>query len=371
MRGARTFLLLLLVAISVPGLAVERVRIAVLGLFHPRQVVVEASPSSPMLVDSGRQQFVVGVGARQHIAVTRASGRKLIAQTNALQLSGQRLTLGARQGGDSEFFLSVPGKLRRRYRGKLIITAGERELFPVVEMELETAVASVVAAEMPGNTPLEALKAQAVVSRSYLISGGHRHTYADFCDSTHCQFLREPPLAGSHVALATRGTKGLVLAWKGKPFPAMYSASCGGRTHSLAEVDYAPVDYPYFAVECAYCRRTPDKWASRLSEKDVAALSPNDERERIKAGPQAGMACRAKQHLHPSKGEWCYRSERCWSRTRSRLMPARRFWYGAGRQRFPRYSRLLFPEHNCRISCYTLIAAAAYLSSGTRIAASA
>ena len=119
----------------------------------------------------------------------------------------ERLTFGARSGGESEFVLVVPGKLRRRYRGNLTITAGKGELTAVIAMELETAVASVVAAELSSDAPLEALKAQAVVSRSFLVSGGPRHAYADFCDTTHCQFLREPPAPASRAALAARATR--------------------------------------------------------------------------------------------------------------------------------------------------------------------
>jgi len=285
--GARTLAFLLLVAASTHASAAVRVRIAVLGLFHPNQLVVEVSPSSPMLVDSGQQQLIAGVGTPQRIAVRRASGN-VIVQTAGSQIVGERLTFGARSGGESEFVLVVPRKLRRRYRGNLTITAGKGELIAVIEMELETAVASVLAAELSPDAPLEALKAQAVVSRSFLVSGGPRHPYADFCDTTHCQFLREPPAPASRAALAVHATRGLVLAWKGKPFAAMYSASCGGRTHSLAQVGGQVIDYPYFSVACAYCRRVPEKWSSRVSKTDAAALVPDSEEERVKTGRRLG-----------------------------------------------------------------------------------
>jgi stage II sporulation protein D len=288
-RGARTFVFLLLVAASTLASAAVRVRIAVLGLFHANQLVVEVSPSSPMLVDSGQHQFVAGVGASQSVAIRRA-GRNVIVQTAGSQIVGERLTFGARSGGESEFILVVPGKLRRRYRGNLTITAGKRELTAVIAMELETAVASVLAAELSPDAPLEALKAQAVVSRSFLVSGGPRHPCADFCDTTHCQFLREPPAPASPAVLAARATRGLVLAWKGKPFAAMYSASCGGRTHSLAQVGAPAIDYPYFSVACAYCRRAPEKWSSQVSKTDAAALLPDSEEERIKAGRRLGWS---------------------------------------------------------------------------------
>jgi peptidoglycan hydrolase-like amidase len=47
----------------------------------------------------------------------------------------------------------------------------------------------------------------------------------------------------------------LVLKWQGTVFAAMYSASCGGRTHTAAEAGISLMDYPYFSIECRYCRR--------------------------------------------------------------------------------------------------------------------
>ncbi len=46
-----------------------------------------------------------------------------------------------------------------------------------------------------------------------------------------------------------------MLTWKGAPLAALFSASCGGRTRALANPDAG--EYPYFAVECPYCRRGP------------------------------------------------------------------------------------------------------------------
>ncbi len=178
-----------------------------------------------------------------------------------------------RNGGDAAFRVSVPGRISRRYRGKLEIKPAHGELLIIVTMELETAVASVVAAESSPNTPMEALKAQAVAARSFLVAGGKRHHDFAFCDTTHCQFLRAPPDAKSPAAQAANATRGLVLAYRDQAFPVMYSASCGGRTHSLEELGLQVRDYPYFAVECAYCRRHPERWATRISTADAQGLA--------------------------------------------------------------------------------------------------
>jgi peptidoglycan hydrolase-like amidase len=105
---------------------------------------------------------------------------------------------------------------------------------------------------MPPSTPKEALKAQAVVARSYYAAAGSRHDAFDFCDSTHCQFLRQRPPPSQGAFQATRETRRLVLTYLGKPIAALYSSSCGGQTRSLED---SGSGYPYYAVLCDFCRR--------------------------------------------------------------------------------------------------------------------
>lgn len=146
----------------------------------------------------------------------------------------------------NDFVLSVPGKIERRYRGNLEVRAMEDELLATVTMDLEIAVASAVAAESPPGAPLEALKAQAVAARSFYVAGRGRHTGFDFCDTTHCQFLRHPPDLEDPAWLATAQTRGLILHYDGRALAALYSADCGGRSDALARVE----GYPYFEVAC-------------------------------------------------------------------------------------------------------------------------
>jgi stage II sporulation protein D len=123
---------------------------------------------------------------------------------------------------------------------------------------------------------MEALKAQAVATRSFFVAGKGRHHSFDFCDTTHCQFLRSPPGPATAAFQAAAATRGLVLVYKDRVFAAMYSASCGGRTHTLAELGLPDHGYPYFAVTCNYCRRHPEKWVTQLKAEDAAALAPTE-----------------------------------------------------------------------------------------------
>lgn len=191
------------------------------------------------------------------------------------------------QGGPTDFIVAVPGKISRRYSGTLQVEPRTNELIVIVIMGMEIAVASIVAAESPPHAPMESLKAQAVATRSFLMAGKGRHMSFDFCDTTHCQFLRSPPPPASHAFQAALATQGLVLAYRDTVFAAMYSASCGGRTHSLEELGIAARGYPYFAVRCDYCHRHPEKWVVEISKADAATLSGTEE-SRLKLARKLG-----------------------------------------------------------------------------------
>lgn len=278
LRRLITLCVLLMIACSAS--AAERVSVAVFGLFQPRKITVESKQS--LLVKAGAQQFTLEPG--QRAVVTLTNGRVLVDE----HIAGDRISIAPREGGDADFNLAIATKIRRNYRGDLTIVSRNGELVPIVSMELETAVASINSAEATPGATLEALKAQAVAIRSYLVAAKPRHLDADFCDTTHCQFLKSPPPKESLAAQATEATRGLVLAWRGKPFAAMYSASCSGRTHSLAEIGYSVRDYPYFAVECDYCRRHPERWTATVSTEDAAALASKSESDRVRLARKLG-----------------------------------------------------------------------------------
>jgi stage II sporulation protein D len=217
-------------------LAAITVSIGVFGLFHPTKLVVEAPRSQVLLFN----------GAPLVSAEIRSGG-------GPVHVSG-------RDGGDTEFVLSVPGKIKRNFRGTLDVTTVRDELVPIVRMDREQAVAAVVAAEYPGGTPLEALKAAAVLARSYYVSSPKRHANFDFCDTTHCQFHRAPPPPDHAAWKATHETAGLVISYQGRAFAPLYSASCGGETRTAASVGMQSEPYPYFAVQCAWCQRNAATW---------------------------------------------------------------------------------------------------------------
>ena len=116
-------------------------------------------------------------------------------------------------------------------------------------MELERYIAGVVLAEMPASFEMEALKAQAVVARTYALRRvqlGDRHSgYAICADSTCCQayISQADYLDGmgdaqdvEKISMAVQQTAGQVLTYNRKLAETTYFSCSGGRTEDAVAV---------------------------------------------------------------------------------------------------------------------------------------
>lgn len=141
---------------------------------------------------------------------------------------------------EAEWRVQPRGEAPRRYTGSLSIRALDGELAMVLVLPLERYVALVVAAETTPGTPEHALRAQAVVVRSFVLAQGPRHADADACDLTHCQLLRGRGVPTAHrtrAMAATLATAGHVLVLSsGAVAETPFHAACGGHTGDPAEV---------------------------------------------------------------------------------------------------------------------------------------
>jgi stage II sporulation protein D len=277
----RVALLLLALHAAANG---KDLRIGVFGLFHPSELSLRAAPGGALRVDVAGAVWNLEGSETARFQVDRAgvlctAGHR-VASAAVVRASGAR--------GKTEFFLGVPGKLERRFAGSLEVRVRAGVLEPIVIADLETAVASTVAAESLPGAPAEALRAQAIATRSFYFASPARHRDFDFCDTTHCQFLRSPPEESAAAGAAAADTRGLVLLHAGEVLAALFSASCGGRTRTLAEAGMAAQGYPYYAVDCPPCRASAREWESPLAARYAARLENRSEANRIELGRALG-----------------------------------------------------------------------------------
>ena len=272
---------------DLPGAVVH---VGVFGLFHPRQLRLSAPDGHALILHAGEERLVLEKSSGVDSANLSVSEKDIAVTARTRVVHALSITVTGRRNEPTDFILAVPGKINRRYRGTLSVEQSAGNLLAIVDMDREIAVASVVAAESGPDTPIEALKAQAVAARSYFAASRGRHADFDFCDTTHCQFLREPPPAQSLAVKAVSATSDLVLAYDAHPFAAMYTRSCGGKTHTPAELSIPSTIYPYFSVECKYCREHPARWSSRIPSAAAAALRSSDESARLEVDRRLGWS---------------------------------------------------------------------------------
>ncbi len=144
--------------------------------------------------------------------------------------------------------------------------------YEVASIALEDYVAGVVAAEAPPASPEEALKALAIVARTFALANRQRHGAEgfDLCDLTHCQAVATPTASSREAARATRGQ---VLRFRGELAQVFHSASCGGHSERPSAVWPGASDPPYLVSRPEPACRLDSSWASDVSaERVIAAL---------------------------------------------------------------------------------------------------
>ena len=116
---------------------------------------------------------------------------------------------------------------QHHYRGDVSLLKGQGDWLPVVSLDLETYVASVVGAEMPSQWHQEALKAQAVAARSYAMAHLARPatTAYHLGDTTRWQVFAGEKSTTQASRSATRQTRGMILSYSGGIVESLYASN--------------------------------------------------------------------------------------------------------------------------------------------------
>lgn len=109
------------------------------------------------------------------------------------------------------------------------------------EIDFESYIEGVVASEMPDSFGLEALKAQAVASRTYAL--GRINAGSQICDTQHCQVYRSTNIS-KKVKKAVKATRGEILTYNDElAASSLYFASSAGDTENSEDVFASALPY--------------------------------------------------------------------------------------------------------------------------------
>jgi len=153
------------------------------------------------------------------------------------------------------------------YKNYATIKLLHKKTEQVEEVPIDTYLYSVVSAEMPADFEIEALKAQAVVARTYTIYKikNKKHDNSDICDdSTCCQawISKEDRLARweeskresnwQKIQQCVNDTKGKIITYNNEPINAFFHSNSGGKTEIPVNVWGGGTDLEYLqSVETA------------------------------------------------------------------------------------------------------------------------
>ena len=131
-------------------------------------------------------------------------------------------------------YLNFAGRL---FRGILEVTTDDSgDMIVVNQVATSRYLASVTGAESPSSWNGEALAAQAIAARTYLVTHLHRHGTYDLEGDTRDQEYAGLGTEADSTIRAVERTAGIVATYRGSPIEALYSANAGGVTEDSENV---------------------------------------------------------------------------------------------------------------------------------------
>lgn len=224
---------------------VETIRVAILknaasvtvdgdGIIATRENGAAVALNPPVLITSGRNEVIVDGAAYR------------------------RLTFA---GSTAVFVNGKP------YRGVAEATPGEKGVLVVNELPLEEYLVGLINCEISSAWPIEAVKAQAVIARTYALnrkqarSGSFYHLESSVIDQVYdgCE------IEDSRARRGVSDTAGQVLSYRGHVIQAFYHSNCGGRTEASEHVWGKHLPY-LNGVDCRYCLTSPSSsWDLKIA----------------------------------------------------------------------------------------------------------
>ncbi len=157
-----------------------------------------------------------------------------------------------------------------RYRGALVARNEGGSLLVINQLGLEAYVKGVVPNEVPSSWPKQALRAQAVVARSYGIAtsrGGPFDHYADTRSQVYEGRASETTATNAAVAKTQRE----IVEYHGKAAVTYYFSTSGGQTENSEFGFSGGSKVPYLkSVDDPFDDASPvHKWTERLSDSEM------------------------------------------------------------------------------------------------------
>ena len=161
---------------------------------------------------------------------------------------------------------------KKRYSGKLNLFINDSQVLLVNVLGIEMYLSSVVGSEMPAKWPLEALKAQAIASRTYALKQKGNSLY-DIDSTNKNQVYSGLEARTNKTSRAVNSTRSLVLTYENKLINSLFHSSSAGLTEDSQDV--WGNKYPYLSSVKDFDQTNPKlRWERRFSNEKLKKLFP-------------------------------------------------------------------------------------------------
>lgn len=214
------------------------------------------------------------------LTLTDGRGESLRFATLPLQVKRVKNSLVVNGVPVSSLVATAPSTLRvngKGYRGQIEIVPGDKGLLVINELPLEEYLIGLINCEISSQWPIEVVKAQAVIARSYALYQKTARKDAPYQleSSVMDQVYNGCDIEDSRAARGVRETAGEVLTYAGRIIQAFYHSNCGGHTEASENVWGMALPY-LTGVDCKYCLEVPSlQWEQSIPLHKLEASLKN------------------------------------------------------------------------------------------------
>lgn len=171
----------------------------------------------------------------------------------------------------------LPDTIRVNEQGVPVLKVYVKDEEKIVEMDIETYLHGVLAGEMKNDWPLEALKAQAILARTFVVKflSEKQSKYEGADISTDIEEAQAYDASGinERIGQAVAETRGQIVTSEGEPIYAWFHAHSGGKTatarEGLSYKDEAPYTQTVDSRETDAADEKAAGWTAQFTAEEI------------------------------------------------------------------------------------------------------
>ena len=235
-------------------------------------------PRIRVAISRGVPSLKLKTSSRIYAQDVKSGQKYLLLENSAYEVRalGKNIAVAGQELSSPIKLLASDGQERIRlggnlYKGDILIRATPEGRLDIIEcLSLEEYLYGVLPSEMSPDWPLEALKAQAVASRTYAMKFINPARDYDITNGVEMQVYNGTNRINARIMEAVNSTRGEVLKYKGKLVTAFFHACCGGHTASVKSAWGEDVIKPLYGVPDPFCSPSRHyRWEFYLSTADL------------------------------------------------------------------------------------------------------